>query len=74
MTEYGWLDHYPDEKGIAIVLTQFSKRIPFENDLTKCMGVFLNHKKHIEQLFKTFQIDIQEASKDFILENKLEIF
>jgi len=73
MKEYGWFFQYRDENRIEIILLQFSNRLPFENDLGKCMKVFLENIKVIESLFKTFLNDIRIASDQFTLDNKLNI-
>jgi len=66
LKEYNWLNYYPTEEGIQETLSQFSKRINFENDLDKCMQVYLNNIKTFDQHFKDFLIEIDKASIEFI--------
>lgn len=71
--EYNWFLEYPTEEGIEQTLWQFSKRLKFQNDLDKCMKVYLANKNTIESLFKTFLSDIKNASTHFILEHQLNL-
>jgi len=73
MKEYKWFLDYPNEKGIETILCQFSKRLRFQNDLDKCMTVFITNKNKFESLFKTFLSEINDSSRHFILENKLNL-
>jgi len=73
MKVYNWFLDYPNEKGIATILWQFSKRLRFQNDLDKCMNVFITNKNKFELLFKTFLNEINVVSNHFILENKLNL-
>ena len=66
LKEYKWLYYYPTEEGIQETLSQFSRRINFENDLDKCMKVYLNNKKTFDQHFKNFLVEIDIASIEFI--------
>ena len=66
MKEYGWMLGYPTEAGIGQALSQFSRRIPFENDLHKSLAVYQKHQSELEDLFKTFLVEIKDRSGDFI--------
>lgn len=63
---YGWLFDYHKEAGIEKILNQFSRRIGFNNDLPKCMSVYLKEKEEIDTLFGSFMSEIVENSKQFI--------
>jgi len=71
MKTYRWLEQYPHEEGIRIILQQFSKRIPFQNNLDQAIEVYLQNKKTIEINFKTFLLEIKFATNQFILANKM---
>jgi hypothetical protein len=66
LKEYSWLNNYPSEEGIQQTLYQFSKRIGFENDLDKCMKVYLNNIKTFDRHFSKFLVEIDKASIEFI--------
>jgi acyl carrier protein phosphodiesterase len=66
LKEYGWLYDYPSEEGMRMILTQFSNRIRFENDLSECMDIYLKNQSLFDQLFLDFLIDIKQASGEFI--------
>lgn len=66
LKEHKWLYYYPTEEGIQETLFQFSKRIGFENDLDKCMNIYLNNQKTFDQHFSDFLIEIEAASVEFI--------
>ncbi|MCB9222839.1 MAG: ACP phosphodiesterase [Crocinitomicaceae bacterium] len=65
---FGWFFDYPTEHGIRKILTQFSNRIGFENDLVKCLDVYLSHKLTFDKLFASFLVEINEKSVEFIQE------
>lgn len=73
MVEYNWLEIYPQEVGIRTILRQFSNRLQFDNDLDKCMNVYLEHKNEIDAHFKTFLVSIIVATDKFILESKMDL-
>jgi acyl carrier protein phosphodiesterase len=70
---FGWFFDYPTEHGIRKILTQFSKRIRFENDLANCMDIYLNNQEDFDALFASFLVDIKDKSVEFIskLDNKI---
>lgn len=61
-----WLFQYATEEGIDLILWQFSRRIGFKNDLTKCMSVYLQNNTEIDQLFGEFMRSIVENSVTYI--------
>lgn len=61
-----WLFQYHTEEGIDRILWQFSRRLGFKNDLTKCMRIYSEEKKHIDALFSDFMGTIVENSNKFI--------
>lgn len=73
MVEYDWLSIYPQEAGIRKVLHQYSSRVQFDNDLDKCMDIYLANKTEIDSHFKTFLADIIKAAANFILESNMEL-
>ena len=66
LKEYGWFFDYPTEDGMRLILKQFSNRIRFENELPRCMDIYLNHQSHFDHLFSSFLIDIKQESVEFI--------
>ncbi|UKN01839.1 ACP phosphodiesterase [Paracrocinitomix mangrovi] len=66
LKHYGWFFDYSTEEGIRKILWQFSKRINFENDLPKCMDIYVENKGQFDELFGTFILDIKEQSRQFI--------
>lgn len=73
MVEYNWLEIYPQEAGIRKILHQYSTRLQFDNDLGKCMDIYLEHKSEIDSHFKTFLSSIIEATDKFIIDSKMEL-
>ena len=69
LKQYGWLFDYPTVDGISKILHQFSTRIGFENELHRSIHVYSEYQKEIDQSFKTFLNEINQASNKFILEN-----
>lgn len=61
-----WLFQYHTEEGIDMILWQFSRRIGFDNDLTKCMSVYRRETATIDALFSDFMDHIVENSTRFI--------
>lgn len=70
LKEQKWLFQYHTEEGIDIILWQFSRRLNFENDLTKSMLVYQANKTEIDFHFANFMTAIVENSQTFIA-NKL---
>ncbi|MCG8574944.1 MAG: ACP phosphodiesterase [Flavobacteriales bacterium] len=68
LKQYQWLHQYPQEDGIQKILSQFSRRIRFENDLDKSLNIYKEHKPLIDNLFSDFLKHIDEAAEDFILD------
>lgn len=66
LKKYGWMKDYESEDGMRKIFRQFSKRIGFDNDLQKCFEIYLNDKKTFDNHFKTFLIEIETASVEFI--------
>lgn len=66
LKEYGWFFDYPTEQGMRLILEQFSNRIRFQNDLTRCMDIYLENQAQFDHLFATFLIDIKLSSVEFI--------
>jgi len=65
--KYGWMLDYAEEDGIQKILRQFSKRIPFENNLTLAFEAYKKHEQTFSNHFKNFLIEIEDASDEFIL-------
>ncbi len=66
LKEHKWLFQYHTEEGIDMILWQFSRRIGFKNDLTKCMTVYKANTPEIDGLFEAFMASIVENSKRYI--------
>ena len=66
LKEYGWFFDYPTEKGMRLILEQFSNRIRFQNELPRCMDIYKEHQGHFDHLFSTFLMDINQNSVEFI--------
>ncbi len=66
LKEHKWLFQYHTEEGIEMILWQFSRRIGFTNDLTKCMSVYKQETAQIDALFSDFMAHIVENSSHFI--------
>lgn len=66
LKEYGWFFDYPTENGMRLILEQFSNRIRFQNELPRCMDIYLEHQAQFDHLFSTFLIDINMRSVEFI--------
>lgn len=71
LKSYGWLFQYHTEEGIDMILWQFSRRIGFQNDLTKSMNVYINEKETIDALYGDFMQTIVENSDQFIRKSLL---
>ncbi|MEX1003307.1 MAG: ACP phosphodiesterase [Crocinitomicaceae bacterium] len=63
---HGWLFDYPSEKGIQKILTQFSSRIHFKNDLGNCFQIYLKNRATFDLHFSAFLVDINKSSVEFI--------
>jgi len=63
---YKWLDQYPTEEGIDVILWQFSRRIGFDNDLNSCLGIYQNNRTEIDELFDAFMKEIVKNSALYI--------
>jgi acyl carrier protein phosphodiesterase len=63
---FGWFFDYPSVGGIRKILSQFSNRIPFENELVRCLDIYIEKQAEFDQLFASFLIDIKEDSVEFI--------
>lgn len=63
---YGWLFDYSKSEGIRKILNQFSNRVGFDNDLQKCLDVYLKFQTQFDELFRAFLIDINRESVEFI--------
>jgi acyl carrier protein phosphodiesterase len=61
-----WLFQYDTEEGINRILWQFSRRLGFDNDLLKCMDIYVTEKAEIDALFTDFMASIVENSNKFI--------
>ncbi len=66
LKEQKWLFQYDTEEGIDMILWQFSRRIGFKNDLTKCMRIYHDKKNQIDPIFQSFMKDIVNNSTLFI--------
>ena len=66
LKEYEWFFDYPSEDGMRLILKQFSHRIRFENELPRCMDIYLAQQSTFDELFSNFLIDISERSVEFI--------
>ncbi|MBD3637265.1 MAG: DUF479 domain-containing protein [Crocinitomicaceae bacterium] len=66
LKKYKWLYDYPTESGIRKILTQFSQRLRFDNELIRCMDVYLENQVELDHIFSTFLIEIKHASVEFI--------
>lgn len=66
LKNYGWFYDYPSVEGMRKILTQFSRRIPFENDLPRCMDLYLEHQEAFDTAFSNFLIEIKQSSVEFI--------
>ncbi|MEO9531877.1 MAG: ACP phosphodiesterase [Crocinitomicaceae bacterium] len=66
LKKYGWMNDYQTEQGMRKIFRQFSKRIRFENELQQCFEIYLNESETFENHFKTFLIEIEAASVEFI--------
>lgn len=64
--KYGWMFDYAHEDGIQNILRQFSKRIPFENNLTETFTAYKKHEETFSNHFANFLIEIDQASDEFI--------
>lgn len=63
---FGWLFDYPTESGIRKILRQFSNRIPFDNELERCLDIYLENKLSFDKHFASFLVEIKEDSVEFI--------
>lgn len=63
---FGWFFDYSTEEGIRKILRQFSNRIPFENELERCLDIYLEHKLSFDKQFASFLVEIKEDSVEFI--------
>lgn len=70
LKDYGWFFDYPSEAGIGKILNQFSARLGFDNDLDRCLHIYLENKAQADQYFKTFLNDIVDKSDQYILDLK----
>lgn len=66
LKEQKWLFQYDTEEGINRILWQFSRRLGFENDLLKCMRIYVEEKDRIDALYTDFMASIVENSNKFI--------
>lgn len=66
LKEQEWLFQYDSPEGIDMILWQFSRRMGFKNDLTKCMPVYLKNIEEIDSLFNDFMNSIVENSVKYI--------
>lgn len=66
LKKYGWMKDYESEDGMRKIFRQFSKRIGFENDLQQCFEIYLNEHETFGNHFKTFLIEVEAASDEFI--------
>lgn len=66
LKEYEWFFDYPTEEGMRLILLQFSHRIRFENELPRCMDIYLSQQNRFDELFTHFLVDISERSVEFI--------
>lgn len=68
LKKYGWLFDYPTIPGISKILSQFSKRIGFENDLLLTVDIYQNRQNDIDSLFHDFLEEINEAKTEFLVD------
>lgn len=66
LKEFRWLYHYKTEKGIDQVLWQFSQRLGFKNDLSRCMSIYQAQKIAFDKDFEAFMTQIVDNSAPFI--------
>ena len=66
LKEFRWLFHYETEEGIDRVLWQFSRRIGFKNDLSRCMAIYQDQKIAMDKDFEAFMASIVDNSAPFI--------
>jgi len=66
LKEQKWLFQYDTEEGIDRILWQFSRRLGFKNDLTKCMRIYQQEKSIIDGLYRDFMATIVNNSNKFI--------
>lgn len=66
-----WLFQYHTEEGIDMILWQFSRRIGFKSDLTRCMPIYKKEMSTIDALYRDFMTSIVENSNKFIRETLL---
>lgn len=66
LKEFRWLYHYQTEEGIDQVLWQFSRRLSFKNDLSRCMAIYQDQKAAMDKDFKDFMTSIVENSVPYI--------
>ncbi len=71
LKEQKWLFQYSTTEGIDMILWQFSRRIGFKNDLTKCMRIYLAETEKIDMLFREFMESIVEESAKYIADSLL---
>jgi len=61
-----WLFQYDTEEGINRILWQYSRRLGFDNDVLKCMSIYVTEKAKIDALYTDFMASIVENSNKFI--------
>ncbi|MFM7233526.1 MAG: acyl carrier protein phosphodiesterase, partial [Flavobacteriales bacterium] len=54
MIKYNWMQMYATSEGVATILGQMSRRIPFENPLQLGITAFKEHKTAIISTFDEF--------------------
>lgn len=73
LKSYGWMLDYPQLDGITKIMHQFSRRIPFNNNLVESASIYAAHQKTIDKHFEAFFEDIMKGCEQFILEHQLNI-
>ena len=69
LIRYNWIAHYPTLDGLSKMSHGVSKKLSFDNALTRTPNVFLAHENLIEMHFENFILAAQQHFNDFKLRN-----
>lgn len=69
LIRYNWMAHYPTLDGLSKMSHGVSKKLSFDNALTRTPNVFLAHENLIEMHFENFILAAQQHFNDFKLRN-----
>jgi acyl carrier protein phosphodiesterase len=69
LIRYNWIAHYPTLDGLSKMSHGVSKKLSFDNALTRTPSVFLAHENLIEMHFENFILAAQQHFNDFKLRN-----